>query len=153
MPLAPPSGNPSLSLLPLGTPIYSSSEPHHRECIFIRALKGICAYLQHNAMHPHAENEMIHIRSTQDEEGGGGEGDEGKTGEAAWSEVPEEEKPLVAAVNPKFMEQEVQSLRNWRKYEQGQSVTAFDAPENTLPDVSGEKVQAGNEHKGGEADW
>lgn len=149
MPLAPPSGNISLSLLPLGMPIYSSSEPLHRECIFIRALTGICAYLQHNALHPQAENEIINVVTTKDEED---QQAAMKAEEAAWSEVPEEEKPLVTAVDPRFMEKEVQSLRNWRKYDEGKSVTAFDAPEDTVtgPDGSKDDGQAKND---GPIDW
>lgn len=103
----------------LGVPIYSSSEPHFAECILISALGGICAYLQDNARHPDAENELITVVSDDNAHchpDDNKENEPPKDGDA-WDQVPEGERPSVQTVDPAFLREQSRNSKMWEQWE------------------------------------
>lgn len=125
-PLAPPGGNSNLALAALGTPIYSSSEPHFAECILINALGGICSYLQRNALHPDAENDIITVVAP------GRHPDDNKENEPPeddWSKVPEEEKPFVQTINPEWLKEQGRNKKMWEQWEKTGTASKWDEQE------------------------
>ncbi|KAL7812593.1 Arb2 domain-containing protein [Trichoderma aethiopicum] len=106
IPLAPPEGNPELSILPMGFPCVSSSEPSHVETILIQARTHILSHLQDVAMNPGCENPVITLAECL----------RPALTEQDWVEVPEEEKPVVSKVDPTELKKELKQAKRWKKF-------------------------------------
>ena len=121
MALAPPTGNESLYINPLGVPCYSSSEPNYIECILIKALHPALSYLERSALAPGAENEIITVvpkpQREENEQERGEEEPQGLTDEA-WAKMDDELKPAVAIVDPELIDQERGLTRMWKQFEE-----------------------------------
>ncbi|KAF4337834.1 hypothetical protein FBEOM_8323 [Fusarium beomiforme] len=105
-PLAMPEGNPSLLIEPLGCPCFSSGEREYTETILIKALEPALAYLQetaltHNFINPDMAVAGRRAADITDEK---------------WSEMPEESKPEVTAIDPSVMKEQIRQMRRWKKF-------------------------------------
>ncbi|KPM35379.1 hypothetical protein AK830_g11188 [Neonectria ditissima] len=127
-PLAPPSGNPSLSIEPLGCPCYSSAEPHHIELIAIRALRPALRYLQEVAMAPDFVNPPISVIERPQTE----------FTDEHWEKLPDEERPSIISVDPEIMKKELKQAKRWRRFEQ-----TGEAPDWDSDSSSDESVKQG----------
>ncbi|KAL6882928.1 Arb2 domain-containing protein [Trichoderma longibrachiatum] len=106
IPLAPPEGNPELSILPMGFPCVSSSEPSHVETILIQARAHILSHLQDVAMNPGYENPVIALAECL----------RPALTEQDWVDVPEEEKPVVSKADPTELKKELKQAKRWKKF-------------------------------------
>ncbi|KAK7433234.1 hypothetical protein QQZ08_000170 [Neonectria magnoliae] len=140
-PLAPPSGNASFSIEPLGCPCYSSSEPHHIELIAIRALGPALGYLQDVAMAPDFVNPPINIIERPKTE----------FTDADWEKLPDEERPTVISVDPEIMKKELKQAKRWRRFEETGEAPDWDSDEEDEELVNEDALRNGKERteKGG----
>ncbi|OTA00667.1 hypothetical protein A9Z42_0009200 [Trichoderma parareesei] len=106
IPLAPPEGNPELSILPMGYPCVSSSETSHVETILIQARSHILSHLQDVAMNPGYENPVIAVADCL----------RPALTEQDWNEVPEEEKPMISKADPMELKKELKQAKRWKKF-------------------------------------
>ncbi|KAL6866790.1 Arb2 domain-containing protein [Trichoderma novae-zelandiae] len=106
IPLAPPEGNSELSILPMGFPCVSSSEPSYTETILTQARSHILSHLQDVAMNPGYENPIVTaadcLRPAPTEQD--------------WKELPEGDKPLVSKVDPAEWKKELKQAKRWKKF-------------------------------------
>jgi hypothetical protein len=134
MPVAPPTGNESIFVPPLGVPSYSSAEPDHIECILITAMEPILDYLMHSALNPNAENEHIdavnYKRSQAEEEKpvetqqeAKAEAEAEAVDEETWNKVADEEKPSLSVLDPAVVAEQRRMRAGWDDYAKtGQSI-------------------------------
>lgn len=149
-PVASPTGNPSVGIPALGCPVYSSLEPHYTECIFIRALDSICTYLEHNALHPDDENEAITVMSydcDDDDDNKENVPPKGEDAEEAWEKVPEEDRPFVAKIDPKILEESSRNNKMWNQWAETGAATKWD-----VVDGAG-KVEHGSDEENKKMEW
>ncbi|KAL7818263.1 Arb2 domain-containing protein [Trichoderma gracile] len=106
IPLAPPEGNSELSILPMGFPCVSSSEPSHVETILIQARSYILSHLQDVAMTADYENPAITVSDCL----------RPALTEQDWKDVPEEEKPMISKADPAELKKELKQAKRWKKF-------------------------------------
>ncbi|KAH0491752.1 hypothetical protein TgHK011_003162 [Trichoderma gracile] len=106
IPLAPPEGNSELSILPMGFPCVSSSEPSHVETILIQARSHILSHLQDVAMAADSENPAITVADCL----------RPALTEQDWKDVPEEEKPMISKADPAELKKELKQAKRWKKF-------------------------------------
>lgn len=126
MPIAPPTGNESLLIKPMGVPSYSSSEPNYLECILITGMETILDYLLRNAMNPKAKNgEIVAIdhgppQPVEEQET---QEPEPMVDDEAWGKLPNEEKPSLSVFDPSLLDKQRRQNDGWEEYmATGQSI-------------------------------
>ncbi|KAH7161276.1 hypothetical protein EDB81DRAFT_924686 [Dactylonectria macrodidyma] len=107
-PLAPPQGNPSLMIDPLGCPCYSSSEPHYTELIAIRALRPALGYLQEVAMTTGFTNPPIEVIERPQIE----------FTDQDWQDLPDDNRPSITRIDPEEMKKQRAEARRWKRFEE-----------------------------------
>ncbi|KAH7126289.1 hypothetical protein B0J13DRAFT_679604 [Dactylonectria estremocensis] len=138
-PLAPPQGNASLMIDPLGCPCYSSSELHYTELIAIRALRPAFGYLQEVAMTPGFINPPIEVMERPQTE----------FTEQDWQDLPDDGRPFLTRVDPEDMKKKVAEAKRWRSFEQTGEAPNSDY-EDDEDDDEWDQPQRGNKSGGGE---
>ncbi|KAG9257765.1 Arb2 domain-containing protein [Emericellopsis atlantica] len=116
LPLAPPSGNPSLFIPALGVPCYSSSEPKYAECILITALEPILNYLQRNALDPTLENDQIPVPLMPQLEGEEEGPETQELTDESWGQVAEGDKPVVEVFDPARLDHYRKQAKMWERF-------------------------------------
>ncbi|PTB64720.1 hypothetical protein BBK36DRAFT_1177226 [Trichoderma citrinoviride] len=106
VPLAPPEGNPELSILPMGFPCVSSSEPSYVEMILIQARSHILSHLQYVALNPDYQNHVITAADCL----------RPALTEQDWNELPEHDKPVITKADPAELKKELKQARRWKKF-------------------------------------
>lgn len=125
-PLAPPSGNPSLGILPLGCPSYSSSEPFYTETILIEALEPALAYLEKAALTPGFKNPPITLVERPAEQ----------FDEEAWEALPDESRPLVTKADPEALMKQLRDEKNWERLLAGEPPASDTESDGDADEVS-----------------